>query len=66
MLFQNSSGSHYGLVSLQIFWADGGYRGSLIHWACLSIGWTLAIVEKLGDQVGFQVLPKRRIVERTT
>jgi putative transposase len=29
------------------------------------LGWTVEIVEKLGDQTGFQVLPKRWIVERT-
>jgi len=54
-----------GWCRLQIFWADGGYRGSLIDWVRISFGWTLQIVEKLGDQVGFQVLPKRWIVERT-
>jgi putative transposase len=54
-----------GWCRLQLFWADGGYRGSLIDWVRLSFGWTLQIVEKLGDQVGFQVLPKRWIVERT-
>ena len=30
-----------------------------------TLGWTLQIVEKLGGQVGFQVLSKRWIVERT-
>lgn len=45
--------------------AEGGYRGGLIDWVKRSFGWTLQIVEKLGDQVGFQVLPKRQIVERT-
>lgn len=50
---------------MRIFWADGGYRGSLIDWVRLSFGWTLEIIEKLGDQVGFRVLPKRWIVERT-
>ena len=29
------------------------------------MGWTLQIVEKLGGQQGFVVLPKRWIVERT-
>lgn len=54
-----------GWCRLQVFWADGGYRGSLIDWVRRSFGWTLQIVEKLGDQIGFQVLPKRWIVERT-
>ena len=50
---------------IQLVWADGGYRGQLIEWVKSVLGWTLEIVEKLGDQVGFQVLPKRWIVERT-
>ena len=50
---------------LKLIWADGGYRGELIDWVKHTLGWTLEIVAKLGDQVGFQVLPKRWIVERT-
>ena len=50
---------------LQKIWADGGYRGQLIAWVKTALGWGLEIVEKLGDQVGFQVLPKRWIVEPT-
>jgi putative transposase len=50
---------------LQLFWADGGYRGGLVEWVKSSFGWTLQIVAKLEGQVGFQVLPKRWVVERT-
>jgi putative transposase len=50
---------------LKLIWADGGYRGELIDWVKRMLGWTLEIVEKLEAQVGFQVLPKRWIVERT-
>jgi len=50
---------------LKLIWADGGYRGELIDWVKRTLGWTLEIVEKLEGQVGFQVLPKRWIVERT-
>ena len=50
---------------LKLIWADGGYRGQLIPWVKSRFGWTLEIVAKLGDQVGFQVLPKRWIIERT-
>jgi putative transposase len=50
---------------LEKIWADGGYRGQLIEWVKTVLGWSLDIVEKLGDQIGFQVLPKRWIVERT-
>ncbi len=50
---------------LKLIWADGGYRGELIQWVKRTLGWTLEIVEKASDQVGFQVLPKRWIIERT-
>jgi putative transposase len=46
-------------------WADGGYAGQLIEWLRGWCGWTLEIVRKMGDIAGFQVLPKRWIVERT-
>jgi putative transposase len=50
---------------LKLLWADGSYQGELIEWVKRTCGWTLAIVDKLAGQVGFQVLPKRWIVERT-
>ncbi len=50
---------------LKLIWADGGYRGELLDWVKRQLGWTIEIVQKLGDQVGFQVLPKRWIIERT-
>jgi len=50
---------------LKLIWADGGYRGELIDWVKSTLGWMVEIVEKLGGQRGFQVLPKRWIVERT-
>jgi len=52
-------------LRIELIWADSGYRGELIAWVKLITGWTLEIVKKLADQVGFQVLPKRWIVERT-
>lgn len=54
-----------GWFRFQLFWTDGGYHGGLIDWDKRKFGWTLQIVEKLGDQVGFQVMPKGWIVERT-
>ena len=50
---------------LELIWADGGYRGELIAWVEETLGLKLEIVEKPKDQNGFQVLPKRWIVERT-
>ncbi len=50
---------------LKLIWADGGYRGELIGWIRQHFGWTLEIVERPPEQVGFHVLPKRWIVEPT-
>ena len=53
---------------VRLIWADGGYRGKLITWV-RSLRQrhriTLRIVEKEPDQIGFAVLPKRWVIERT-
>ena len=65
-LFERIKHSKYSRwCRLKLIWADGGYRGQLIQWLKTSLGWTLEIVKKLEGQVGFQVLPKRWIIERT-
>lgn len=46
-------------------WADAAYRGELLQWVLYQCGWLLEIVAKAAGQSGFQVLPKRWIVERT-
>jgi putative transposase len=50
---------------LYLIWADGGYRGKLIIWVAVKCRWILEIVKRNDDLKGFQVLPKRWIVERT-
>jgi putative transposase len=50
---------------MKLVWADGNYTGELMTWLKSTLGWILEIVHKLADQVGFEVLPKRWIVERT-
>ncbi|MDW8036933.1 MAG: transposase, partial [Thermoguttaceae bacterium] len=45
--------------------ADGGYAGQLIEWLKRSFGWVLEIVSRLAEAVGFEVLPRRWVVERT-
>lgn len=45
-------------------WADSGYSGALVHYAA-TLGVHLQIVAKLASQVGFHVLPRRWVVERT-
>jgi putative transposase len=53
------------LGRLKTIFADGGYRGELVSWVNTHLNATMEIVLKLGDQKGFQVLPKRWVVERT-
>ena len=53
------------LPRLEKIFADGGYRGELVDWVQQNLHAVLEIVLKLGDQKGFQVLPKRWVVERT-
>ena len=50
---------------LKLIWADGGYAGKLIEWTASFGNWVLEIVKRSDDVVGFEVLPKRWIVERT-
>ena len=50
---------------LVLIWADGGYRGCLIDWVEKNLGIKLEIIKRNDDVKGFQVLPKRWIVERT-
>ena len=55
----------YKFPRLKKILADGGYTGSLIEWMLKGFGWTLEIVHKVAGVSGFNVLPKRWIVERT-
>lgn len=52
-------------LRLKLIWADGGYAGQLIEWAKTFCGWLLEIVRKKENSKGFQVLPRRWVVERT-
>ena len=51
--------------TISLVWADGGYTGQLIGWLHRWCGWVLEIVRRLETQIGFQVLPRRWVVERT-
>ena len=53
------------LPRLKKVWADGGYAGQLVQWVKSSFGWVLEIVSRSAEACGFQVLPRRWIVERT-
>lgn len=49
--------------TILLAWADGGYAGKLIERLQQWCGWVLEIVRKPEGQVGFQVLPKRWMME---
>ena len=68
---QDRDGARYLFVKaattypmISVVWADGAYGGQLIEWLNNWCGWTLEIVRKIRDR-GFQVLPRRWVVERT-
>ena len=59
-------------------WADSAYQGPFVPWVTQTLGWSVTIVRKprrwvwvaAGQEpppypVGFQVLPRRWVVERT-
>lgn len=46
-------------------WADGAYAGQLIDWTARECGWKLEIVKRSDHAQGFQVQPRRWVVERT-
>jgi putative transposase len=50
---------------IQKIWADGAYAGRLIDWVQDNLEAVLEIVEREEDQDGFEVLPRRWVVERT-
>ncbi|WP_435271471.1 IS5 family transposase [Streptomyces sp. 1222.5] len=46
-------------------WADGGYTGHLTDWSSQHLGLVLDIVRRSEDVRGFQILPRRWVVERS-
>ncbi len=53
------------LPRLRLIWADGGYAGQLIDWVEVTFGCLLEIVKRSDKAEGFQVIPRRWVVERT-
>jgi transposase len=51
--------------TISLVWADGGYAGRLVSWACQVLALTVTIVKRSDDTTGFVVLPRRWVVERT-
>ena len=57
--------ARYYVPTLRTIWADGGYQGKLVNWVQSWCQWTLQIIKRSETAQGFEVLPKRWIVERT-
>jgi putative transposase len=53
------------LPRLRVIFADGGYAGQLVGWVKRTCGWLLQTVLRPVGAVGFVLLPKRWVVERT-
>lgn len=53
------------MPSVATVWADGGYAGRLVAYATKVLRLVVTIVRKQDGQVGFAVLPRRWVVERT-
>ena len=55
--------------SVALVWADGGYANKIdsgiLAWAKEKLGLLVEIVKRSDDVKGFQVLPRRWVVERT-
>ena len=56
---------HETKEAAQLIWADGAYGGRLVEWVRGNLGALLEVVPRLPNQKGFQVLPRRWVVERT-
>jgi transposase len=50
---------------ITMVWADGGYAGKLVVWARERLKIALTIVKRSDSDIGFVVLPRRWVVERT-
>lgn len=55
--------------TVALVWTDGGYANkidnTLVAWAKTTLGLLVEIVKRSDDVKGFQVLPRRWVVERT-
>jgi transposase len=49
---------------VRMVWVDGGYRGGPVTYGT-GLGLVVEVVAKLASQIGFKILPRRWVVERT-
>jgi transposase len=52
-------------ATVVLVWADAGYAGRLVTFAARVLAFTVQIVRRADDQVGFRLLHRRWVVERT-
>ena len=55
---------HNRWCRLKLIWADGAYA-QIVKKVRTDFGWNLEIVRRPEDAIGFQILPRRWVVERT-
>ena len=65
LLLRAFYGDFFSSLRLKCIWADAGYQGQLVLWLQAACGWLLTIIRRNPRTVGFEVLPKCWIVERT-
>jgi len=69
--WQDRDGAKTALLSVYLFtpiryvFADQGFAGRLVEWAARTLSMVIDIVRKPAGQRGFEVHPKRWVVERT-
>ena len=52
--------------NLKIIWVDGGYDGQPLQlWVKRWFNWIIEAIKRNQDPLGFEVLPRRWVVERT-
>ena len=57
--------AHAAAARLKKLWGDQHSGGTLAEWAKDTYGWALEIIRRPTDAEGFEVLPRRWVVERT-
>ena len=50
---------------IRLVWTDGGYAGKLVKQARTCWGFAIQIIKRTDNVKGFQLLPRRWVVERT-
>lgn len=55
----------FSMPAVAVVWADGGYAGRLVAYALQVLHLVVEVVRKKEGQRGFEVLPRRWVVERT-